>query len=135
MKQILSRPFLRAFSAGGVFLLSLTVMTTLAEAQMLPGGQPDRTEIKQVAVQLHLSGAQQDAFVRIVDEFQMSVEAVFEKYGVDPLESRPRPTVRVALRSDLQKSLTQMDEELAVILSSDQLRAFEQIRRQRMQGQ
>lgn len=128
------RPFLRALSAGGVFLVSLTVLTTLAEAQTPSVVPPDRTEIKQVATQLNLRAHQQDAFIRIVDDFQMSVEAVLDKYGVDPMESRPPPTVRVALRSDLQRNLNRMDDELEMVLSTEQLRAFKQIRRQRMQA-
>lgn len=134
MKPNLSRPLLRAFSAGGLFLLSLTVMTTLAEAQMPTAGPPDRTEIINVAGQLDLNATQQNAFVRIVDDFQMSVETTLEHYGVDPRESRPPPTVLVALRSDLQKSLSQMDAELSAILTTDQMREFRRIRRGRMQG-
>lgn len=129
MKPNLSRPLIRAFSAGGLFLLSLTVVTTQAEAQV----PPDRSEIKQVAGQLNLDSAQQDAFVRIVDDFQMSVETTLEHYGVDPMVSRPPPTVLVALRSDLKKSLSQMDAELAAVLTADQMRAFKRIRRDRMQ--
>lgn len=132
MNSNLSRPFLRAFSAGGVFLLSLTVMTTLAEAQMPLAGPPDRSEIVQVAGQLSLNAGQQDAFVRIVDAFQMEMETTLQHYGVDPMESRPPPTVLVALRSDLQKSLRQMDTELAAVLTTDQMQEFKRIRRDRM---
>lgn len=128
MKPDFSQPFVRALSAGGIFLLSLTAMTTLAEAQMAP----DRTEIKQVAGQLHLNTVQQQAFLRIVDEFQMSVETTLERYGVDPFEARPPPTVRFALRSDVQESVSLMDKQLAVILTADQLREFKQIRRERI---
>ncbi len=128
MRTRQSGPLFRALAAGGALVFSLIVMSGPAAAQM----PRDRTEIHQMAAQLRLSDQQQQAFIRIVDDFQMSMEAALEKYGVDPAVSRPPPTVRFALRSDLRRNLAQMDTELAAILSAEQLRAFQEIRREQI---
>jgi hypothetical protein len=124
------RSFLRLFSTCGVFLLSMALLTTLAEAQTRPGGPPDGPGIEQVATKLQLSAEQQGAFVEIMGDFRTSMEALMEKYGVDPTEGRPPLRVMMAMRAGMQKNVAQMEKQLQTVLSAEQMDNFKQLQQQ-----
>ena len=129
-----SRPFLRMLAAGSLFLAGLTTMTALSEAQAQPVSPQSQVGIQQVANALDLDANDRDAFVQIIREFELSMESVLEKYGVDPSEGRPPLRVRFALRSELQDNVALLNARMAEILDGEQLVTFQRLLRERMQS-
>lgn len=130
MKTNAPHSFLRMASAGGVFLLGFTLLTAYAQAQSKSALGQQESAVQRAASELQLTTDQQVAFVRIIGDFRDSVEATMEKYNFDPEEGRPPLRHSMAIRSDMKSNVDVMEQQLAAVLTSEQMHKFRIIRRQ-----
>ena len=125
-----SQSFLRTASAGGIFLLSFTLLTAFAQAQTKPGLVEQGAAVQRAATELQLSSEQEAAFVLIVGDFRDAVEATMEKYNYDPEEGRPPLRFSMAIRSDMKRNVAQMEQQLSAVLTPQQMQKFKAMRQQ-----
>lgn len=124
----------RMICLGGFYLFVLLVYAMSAQAQprQLPDFFADPQQVEAMAERLQLSTAQREAIRPILLDFADSTRAIMDKYAIDPASgTRPPLSVLFGVRNDMKKNQQQLDDQLATILTPDQMRTFRQMQDER----
>lgn len=112
-----------------LFLIFLALAPAMADE---PSNQP-RTEDLAIRMTqaLALNTAQQNAVRDVMREFGQSMRQVMDKHGIDPAEGRRPPWHKLrAARADLREARTQLESQMAEILTPQQMSQFRTFQKQ-----
>ncbi len=132
MRKNRLNPLVRTFTACGVFLLSLTVLTAMGAAKETTTGM-DEMRIERAVSRLQLNTYQKDAVARIMEDFIASTEAVLDNYNVDLENARPPLGDLNDLRSDMKQNFVELEQQMTRLLSPEQMQEFRKIQREQIQ--
>lgn len=126
-------PYFRQLGIAS-FIAALLVLVLVgpaaADAKKAPG--PDETRLQQVAQRLQLSQDQKQPFLQTMQDFRSTMLATLDRHGVDPQAGkRPSLAVMFRLRSDMKRNNAKLQENLATILTPQQMREFAKIQDER----
>ncbi|WP_419913673.1 hypothetical protein [Hoeflea sp.] len=122
---------------GGFYLFLLVLYATAAPAQ--DSAVPDRVaaaeQIRAMADELDLTDDQRQAVIPILQQYGQATKAILEKHGVDPASGK-RPPLRkmMAIRGDMEKNRTSLDQQLAAVLSPTQMDTFRKLQKQQREA-
>ena len=124
----------RMYCLGAFYLFVLLVYAMSAQAQprQLPGMFADKQQVEAMAERLQLNETQREAIRPMLLDFAEATQATMEKYAIDPASgTRPPLSVLFGVRNDMKKNQQQLDDQLATILTPDQMRIFRQLQDER----
>lgn len=113
-------------------LLAAVVVVPVAVAQQNPEEQAQKVMEKMEAAKerLGLTDEQATQVREILEDNARKAEEVFKKHGVEPGNPPKNMRAKMALGRDLKPIRAQGDERLKEVLTDEQMKEFEQMRKQ-----
>ena len=107
----------RRLTAGSLLALGLAIASTTVMAQPRMTPPP----VKDMAAALELSADQEIAFTQIFEAHIAKTKALMAKHGIVPDGAKPSYRTRRAMKGELDQNRQALEEQLADILTPEQL--------------
>ena len=121
---------MKALKIGLLFIATLSLSLPLCAGQHGGGGKNAEQRMDQLAVELDLTEAQEKAVRPILEDSRDQRRAVLDAHGVGKGKGRPDRDAMKAIRGEMKAISLETDEQLAGILSAEQMEKFHQIRKE-----
>ncbi|WP_136660438.1 hypothetical protein [Nitratireductor sp. XY-223] len=122
---------------GGFYLFLLVLYATAAPAQGMSIGDEQQLQerVQEMAEKLQLTEDQRQALIPIMQDYGLATKAMLEKHDVD-LEPGERPSRRkmMAMRGDVQKNRSAFEQQLATVLSPQQMDEFHRLQKEQREA-
>ena len=113
-----------------ILLLLLACAAFPSAGNAYPTAEQREQRMEQIVERLDLSDEQREQIRPIMENSAKQRRAVLEKHGVGPGKPEPDRETKRAIHTDMQPVRAETEQQLATVLSDEQMEEFRQIRQE-----